>query len=300
MSVDKFGRFDQNVKDSPTDLQNLASLDYVKNNFLPLSSANNHYDAQNRCIRNISLPLISTDAVNMQYLKNYTLERTTDMHFSVNNKFIRELRDPVLPSDAATMGYVTKCSLKRTQPDGNVDLEGKLLRNIANPILPTDAVNMEYLTSHTPKLYETHWMFDNKKLSNVQDAAYDGEAVNLRTLRHLGLVKGFTANSHYDAKGLKVINIGKCKNDGDAVNFKVLKDYVSKWITHHEGQLERLSAAIFDYIHRSLRTSAELGVTNTNYLDWNTILNKKIFEEDASENEYSRREKGDLDVRDLK
>lgn len=289
MSVDKFGRFDQSAAKTQSDARNAVNAAYVQKHCLSISDINDHYDAKNRTIRNVSTPLLQNDAANMQFVRNYSLQRTSDMQFSANNKFIRELRDPVLNSDAATMGFVNRSSLKRTHPDGDFDIQGKLLRNLGNPVLPTDAVNMEYVLLNTPRQHSDHWTFNNKKLSNVLDPTYDGEAVNLRTLRQVGLIRTFEAKSHYDAKDYRIVHVGDSKDDGDAVNVKVLKDYVARYITHHEGQLERLSSAIFDYIHRSSGRSAELGITNTNYLDWDKILNKKILEEDESEEHFRKR-----------
>lgn len=264
-------------------LQDAATVGFVTDNFLSLSKVNNHYDAKQKSIRNVAYPLLPTDAVNMLYVQTFSLGRTLDMHYTVKNKCIRDLRDPILSSDAATMGYVHKLSLKRTHPDNNIDLEGKLLRNLGNPVLPTDAVNMEYFSKHTPQVFDTHWMFDNKRLSNVQDPSYDGEVVNLRTLNSLALIKRVEEDNNYDAKGFRIVNVRDCKMDGDVVTFRVLKRYVDKWITKHESQVEKLGTAIFDYIHRQSGRSAEVGITGKNFVNWGEILERTILEEEEQE-----------------
>lgn len=238
MSVDKFGRYDHAGKKLSTDLSDVAGMTFVKNNCLLLSTANNCYDAKNRCIRNVTLPSLPNDAATMQYIQNYSLGRTTDMNYTAKNKLIRELGDPVLTSDAANMGFVIKNSLKRTHPDGNIDMEGKLLRNLASPSLPSDAVNLAYIQEKTPKMYDKHWIFYDKRLSNVEDPIYDGEVVTLRTLKRI----------------------------------------LTKLTNHHELQLRGLSSAIFNYIHRTTGRTAQEDVTSTNYLDMEEIINKELFE----------------------
>lgn len=248
MSVDKFGRYNHDGKNISVDLQDFASIGFLKNNCLLKSTTDNCYDAKNMCVRNVNLPSKPNDAANMQYVQSYGMGRTTGLHYTAGNKRITDLGDPVLSSDAASMGFVTENisnSLKRTHPDGDIDLEGKLLRNIAPPSLPTDAVNLEYLSKNTPRMYDSYWMFFDKKLSNVQDPQYAREVVNLRTL-----IK-----------------------------------YLLKVTSHHEQQLKRFSSALFRYTHGHSVRSSQRDVTENNYLDMDAILRTKLFEREMKMDE---------------
>lgn len=201
-------------------------------------------------------------------------EITKGGDYDAMNKLIRNVKEPILLNDAATKGYVSDKVLKKTN-NNNYDCEGKLIQNVGDPIASSDVVTVQYLKKLTPTLNEDHWGFSNKRLSNIKEPIYDGEAVNLAALQVLTVCRkrkiDGNLNNTFDANSLRISNVGDCKMDGDAVNKKLLHESIQTWTKTNEKHLERLGAALFRYIHRSSGRSVESGVDARNYLDWDEI-----------------------------
>jgi hypothetical protein len=168
-------------------------------------------------------------------------------------------------------GYNEKRGGFPLTPDGNYNFEGKVINNVGDPVLPTDAVTVKYMEERTPTVHENHWGFSDKRLSNIRRPLYDGEAVNLATLKSLTICKKDETDTSYDVKKLKLSNVGDCAQDGDAVNKKMLDILVKQWTTDNEKHLERLGAALFRYIHRAAGRAAAADVDSRSYLNWEEI-----------------------------
>lgn len=221
--------------------------------------------------------------------RNYreVFPKTTSGDYDVQNRLLCNVKEPISDSDVATKGFVLKKVLKRTLPDNNdIDLEGKLIRNVRDPLLPADAATMRYVSKMVPTVHDHFWSFSNKRLSDVQDPIYEGEAINLRTLQLLTLHKKFKTDNNYDANNFKITNLGACEQDGDAVNKKALDHTVKEWGKLSERHLEKLGAALFNYIHHSSGRSARPGINSENYLDWRDI-HKIINNDEESPNPSS-------------
>src|SRR5436190_1138782 len=212
MSVDKFGRHEDSVRkvvrgppgegffvtsDGNYDLKNkrlekladpASPQDAVSVRYLVLRSlvtskaAGLNFDANAKLIRNLGTPKLPADAANVYYVNNHALTKTSEGYFDAGQKIIRNLKDPIQPYDAVNLKSLQDAVLAKT-PDGNYNLNNKLLRNVSDPLLPNDVATKRYIENLVPVKSDDHWGFGGKRLSNIIDPLYDGEAVNLRTLQ---------------------------------------------------------------------------------------------------------------------
>lgn len=172
-------------------------------------------------------------------------------------------------------GYNEKRAGFPLTSDGNYNFEGKIIQNVGDPLLPSDAVTVQYMDKRTPTVHEDYWGFSNKRLSNIHFPLYDGEAVNLATLKLLTIYQKNENDKSYDVKKLKLSNVGDCEEDGDAVNKKMFDIVHKKWTIEYEKHLERFGAALFNYIHRAAGRNAASDVDSHNYLNWEEIHNSE-------------------------
>src|SRR5215468_2550253 len=212
MSVDKFGRHEDFVRkgvrgppgegftvtsEGDYDLKNkrlvkladpAAAQDAVSYRYMILRSlvtsraAEFHFDANYKLLRNLKTPQLPGDAANVYYVNNHALTKHVDGYFDAGKKIIRNLQEPIELGDAVNLKSLQEAALSKT-PEGNYDLKNKLLRNVSDLVLSNDAVNKGYVENLVPTKSDDHWNFGGKRLSNIGDPLYEGEAVNLRTLK---------------------------------------------------------------------------------------------------------------------
>lgn len=160
------------------------------------------------------------------------LSLTPNGHYDMKNLLVRNVAEPKAGKDAVTLHYLQHNCLTTT-PSGNYDCDGKVIRNVGVPILSDDVATKGYI--------------HNTTLLKKPD------------------INEFTANN------LKISDIADGSNDCDAVNLRLLKNEISKYNVHVQGQLVRLGASLFHYIHRQSGSSPLPNVNNRNFLDWNHI-----------------------------
>lgn len=260
-----------NIKD-PTKLNDAVTLGYIKRYALHKGSSNNHFDAGSRIIRNLSTPVLSKDAATMEYVNNQAIQKTSEGDYNFNNKRLHNVQEPKTKSDAATKGFVEMLAIKRTDIDNDYDMGGKRIRNVASPLKDSDVVTKKYVMEVTPFKNDDHWEFFDRRLSNVGDPLYIGEAVNLRTMYRLSLSKK-KDEEFYDSNNLLIRNLGTCQNNNDAVNKLYVDNTVVNWNKENDAHLQRLGRALFNYIHRPTGKSADIdpNIDQNNFLDWNEI-----------------------------
>src|SRR5436190_10230351 len=172
----------QNIAD-PTAPQDAVSVRYLVSRSLVTSrAAQLNFDANANLIRNLGTPNLPGDAVNLDYVNNHALTKTSGGDFDAGGKVIRNVQDPKAMSDSVTLQYLENAVIAKT-PEGNYNLNNKLIRNVSDPVLPNDVATKGYIEKVLPVQSDDHWGFGGKRLSNVNDPLYDGEAVNLRTLQ---------------------------------------------------------------------------------------------------------------------
>lgn len=265
MSVDKFGRYSTTGEKSSV---------FNKNYGLPVTLEGD-YNIGNKRLKFVNDPKDNSDAINLRTLK---AEVSTCLKLEGNGSYnakdcrIINIADPKNKQDSVTKEYVDTHISTGLKIEGNTyNARGKQIQNVGDPILPSDVVTIQYMNKMTPILNHDNWNFSNKRLSNIQNPSYGGEAVNLTTLKSLAICKNKKTDEYYDAKDLKVSNIGNCIQDGDAVNKRMLNFTVKTLTRDNEKHLERLGAAIFRYIHRSSGRAADPDVLSSNYLNWEEI-----------------------------
>lgn len=299
MSIDKFGRhasstaekkspshklffltpggdYDANGKiihnlGNPKSSSDAITKGYLEENTITKGN-NTNYDAKQKLIRNVEQPLLADDVVTKRYLERETLTKNKIGHYDAREKCIVNLRKPSFPADAANKEFVDSKTIATTS-DGDYDLKYKRLRYCADPDLPNDAVTLQYVEKLTPHSFVDHWDFSGKKLSNIGDAVYDGEAVNIRTLKKMapGLKMGNTIN----AANLKISQLADATTDTDATNLRVVRFEIEKTNKLRDEQLSRFGSALFNYIHRAARSASDPNINKDNFLDWEQIKNNK-------------------------
>ena len=212
MSVDKFGRHVESVRKvvrgppgegfsvtsegnydvknkrlvnlgNPEAVLDAVSVRYlVQRSLVTSRAADLNFDANKMLIRNVGTPKLPGDAANVEYINNHALTKDSDGYFNAKKKIIRNLKPPTALNDAVTLEYLENAVIPKTT-DGNYNVNNKLLRNVSDPVLSNDVVTKGYIENLIPVKSDEHWGFGDKRLSNIIDPLYEGEAVNLRTLK---------------------------------------------------------------------------------------------------------------------
>lgn len=294
MNIDKFGRhsylkgekpqsqnllflnengdYDMNKKilhniGSPKSLTDAVSKQYLEEHCISKGS-NTNYDAKQKLIRNVQSPLLPGDVVTKRFLEKEALVKSFDGHYSAEEKRIINLRTPLMDNDAATKAYVEQETISKTT-EGDYDLKNKRIRNVAEPELQNDVATAQYVQSKTPHALHDHWDFIGKRVSNIGDAVYDGEAVNLRTLKKM--TPALKVGESIQVNNLKIIKLGDATDDTDAANLRVVRKEIEIMNRERDSQMSRFGAALFNYIHRSPGPPPALNINKDNYIDWNKV-----------------------------
>lgn len=299
MSIDKFGRHGVSTVSSPKigkppigfhlttdgdyDLQGkiVRNIGYAKTNTdgvskkyledMCISKGNNtNYDAKYKLIRNVQAPLLANDVVTKRYLEKEAMVKTFDGHYDASDKKIINLRAPTSDSDAATKGYVKNEIIIKTA-DGDYDLQMRRLVNVADPVMVTDVATARYVQSQTPKSFDDHWDFNGKRISNVADALYDGEVVNLKTLKKMSSGLVHLQGKHIDVSNVKIVKLADATDETDAANLRMVKKEITEMNKERDRQMSRFGSILFNYIHRASAPPPEPHINKDNYIDWNKV-----------------------------
>lgn len=297
MSIDKFGRHavstssTANIGKPPIgfhltvngdyDMKGklVCNVGYAKNNTDAISKkylddscitkgSNTNYDAKNKLIRNVQQPLVADDVVTKRYLEKEALVKNFDGHYDVGEKRIINLRSPLQDSDAATMGYVKNGVMLKTE-DGNYNLQMKRIVNVGEPVTVTDVATAKFVQSQIPKQFEDHWDFYGKRISNVADPLYEGEVVNLKTLKRMST--GFYQGKPIDVSNVKIMKLADATDETDAVNLRVVRKEIREMTEERDRQMSRFGSILFNYIHRASAPPPEPHINKDNYIDWNKV-----------------------------
>lgn len=265
MSVDKFGRY--SVTGEKPNVLN-------RNSGLPLT-AEGDYNIGNKRLKSVKDPQDNNDAINLKTLKkelSSNLRVEGNDTYNAKNCRIINIADPHNKQDCVTKGYADTLTSTSLKLEGDTyNAKGKLIQNVGDPLLPSDVVTMRYMEKNTPTQHNDYWNFAGKRLSSIKEPIYDGEAVNLATMKSLTICKTSKTDKYFDANNLQLSNIGDCVHDGDAVNKRMLYITSNEWMKQYNRKLERLGSALFHYIHRSTGRAADPQVHDRNYLDWPSI-----------------------------
>lgn len=229
MSIDKFGRVLQNEENQ--------RVSYSQVGGLPTTS-DGHYNAQNKIIRNLGMPLAGEDAANIDYVNKKTsacLKLKVGGHFDAKNNIIRRVKAPVEKADVVNKEYLE--SLIPIKLSDGYSLGNVKLKDVAYPVQPGDGVNVQYINNTCVK-YEN------------------------------GLING---------NNCILANIKHGIEDTDAATIANVKTSIEETKLNIENNLRNLGSALFRYVHRHGRTSTPFVPTamdskNIINLDWDKIL----------------------------
>lgn len=247
--------------------------DAVTVSFLKSSCVNSlnsdNFNCGGKLIRNVGLPILFNDVATMGYVNTHALTKSDGNQYDAANYFISNVRDPLLDSDVATKKFVENSSLTMSC-GGEYDARLKNIRNVADPLQPSDVVTLNYMKKFTPTPIEDHWEFLNKRLSSIANPVYPGEAVNLQTLHTL--TPSIKNNEKdFNASNLKITNLGDGTLETDAANMRSVRREINDFSSTIEKHLERLGAALFNYIHFHSKSKEDSKINNRNYIDWNYV-----------------------------
>lgn len=209
------------------------------------------------------------DRIPVKQSTGITLSATGE--FDAKEKRIKNLANPLFNNDAATVDFVMKKtnSCMRLKVSGYFDARNSFIRKVKDPVDKDDAVNKRYLDSLIPiKLYDGYSV-GNLKVKDVAFPTNNGDAVNLQYITNHCVTYGsgvINGNNNI----IKHIKDGTA--DSDAATVAYVKREMEEYKTKIEKTIINLGSALFHHIHGSGRASSA-GLTETNYLDWNKIIN---------------------------
>lgn len=259
-SFDARARCITNVKD-PVSETDVVTKKYL-NSVTPLKLADGYSLGQLK-LQDVAFPSFPGDAINLQYAKNNFIYFSNGV---VDGKqcIISHVREGKADSDAVTVGQTIV--LKSDIWDG----KSKRISNVGLPIEPSDVATKEYVSDMTPKVDSTNWYFRFKRLSQVSDPAYDGEAVNLRTLKTTSLCK---QNDSFDAGNLKIVNLADGTEESEAANVRVVRQLIKDLNRDTDLKVRNLGVALFKYIHsQSGARASGSGINENNFINWDKVL----------------------------
>lgn len=143
---------------------------------------------------------------------------TAEGDYDMQGKRIRYLEGPVEKGDAVNLltlqnGLINCMQLSLDE----FDAQGKRVGNANDPVDHTDLATKRYVDEKVPEKMDSFWSFKQKRLSNIVDPLYDGEAVNLSYLKKNTILRDYKSR-HFDAGNSVVTNLAPPTGDSDAVN----------------------------------------------------------------------------------
>jgi len=221
----------------PVAPQDAVSVRYLVSRSLVTSrAANLNFDANTKLIRNVGTPKLPSDAATALYVQNQALTKHSNGYYDANNSNIRNLSTPTESNDTVTLKYLEQTMILKT-PEGDYDINNKRIRNVAEPASANDVITKSYIDKVIPVKSDDHCKFKDKRLSNITDPLYDGEAVNLRTLKRETIALD---NFGWNAKNKTINNVapGLKENDVSTIKQVVTYDKKSNTFKHNNDDIK--------------------------------------------------------------
>jgi hypothetical protein len=224
MSVDKFGRHESTVQVRRETRRSLREdLGFGL-------TADADFDVQNKKIRNLGDPVVSSDAVSLRYVQDHCLllpEQSGGGGVDVKGAKLVNVDTPVDLKDAANRYYVDNNCLQFVTGRNDtkrsvIDALDHRIISLRAPLQSRDAANKRYVDAMClPKDQHGNVDVGERRLTRVQAPLMNTDAVNLEFLHaHTLSLQG----SVFNGSGRRITNVADGVDNVDAVNARQMHD----------------------------------------------------------------------------
>lgn len=153
--------------------------------------------------------------------------------FDLKQKKITNLKDPNNDQDAVTLAFVKKSLEDRASlksEDNSLGFHKRRLVDIDSPKNDNDAVNLAHLGKTALCSHDDFFDAKERRIANVRNPSADFDAVNAKIFYTRALCSSEIKNGYgdnewlYDAKDMRITNLGQSFFSNDAVSGRTLLD----------------------------------------------------------------------------